>query len=133
MYLPKKHFDLKQTNKAYVSFPIKIFPSKISGTGFGSLAVVTEPPANAMQKPEEERRQGPSTPSQGFGHGSVCAWGREGILGAPGQAEGKAPVAPRQPSSSGLGASGWAPLQPGGLVHSHWVCQKDHPQAVCFP
>lgn len=73
MYLLKKHFDLKQTNKVYVFLPIKTFPSKISGTGLGSLAVVTELPANAMQKPEEDRRQGSSTPSQGFGHGSVCA------------------------------------------------------------
>ena len=84
MYLPKKHFDLKQTSKAYVSFPIKIFPRKSSGTGVGSLAVMTELPAKAMQKPEEDRRQGSSTPSQGFGHGSVCAWGREGMQGAPG-------------------------------------------------
>lgn len=137
LHVPPKeaHFNLKQANKATVSFPIKIFPNKTSGTGLGSLAQVAKHPAKGRlcRSQRVTGRVRPPHP-RASAMDLLCAWGRESIQGAPGQAEGRAPVTPRQTSPLGPWEALAGPLfNPVQFTHSHWVYQKDHPQAVCSP
>lgn len=119
LHVPPKeaHFNLKQANKATVSFPIKIFPNKTSGTGLGSLAQVAKHPAKGRlcRSQRITGRVRPPHPRASAMDFAVCL--RKGeYTGCPRTGRGESPSHSQADLSfRSLGGSGWTPLQPSAV------------------
>lgn len=75
-----KYFNLKQANKAMLSFPIKIFPDKISGRGLQSPAAVAGHPAKRRLYKSQKRIKGRVCPRlRALVMDSLCAYRRKSV------------------------------------------------------
>lgn len=89
--------------------------------------------AKALEEPREDKKQGLSTP-EGFATDSPCALREEECTRCHRTGEGRNLSCPQANLSLGAREALAGPLfNPVRFVHSHWVYQKDHPQAVCSP